>query len=90
MDYTYSVQDPIIDWQRPGEILRKPRIQWPTGNKKAIWTNLDQELSFILKGPIRQRMFGVFFAKIIYDLCFECFDPVMGKKKGKNQSNQQK
>ena len=42
MNYTHNVQDPIVERYRPGEILSKPRIQ------KAIWTNLDQELSFIL------------------------------------------
>ena len=58
LDFTHSVQDSIIEWQHPGEILSKPRIQWPKGNQKAIWTNLDQELSFTLttnlKGPNRQ------------------------------------
>ena len=27
LDYTHNVQDPIIQWQRFGEILSKPRIQ---------------------------------------------------------------
>ena len=83
LDYTHSVQDPIVKQQRPGEILR---IQWPTGNQTAIWTNLDQELSFTLpinlKCPIKEQMF---FCKIIYDVCFDQIDE--NKKRATPQLN---
>ena len=82
----YYVRDPIDEWQRSGEILSKPRIQLSKGNQKAIWTNLDQELSFILttnlKDPIRQQISCS--CKNIYDVCFEWFGSVMEKKKRKN------
>ena len=66
---------PTHCWEiAPGEILGKPSIPWPKGNQKAIWTNLDQELSFILttnlKGSIRQQ---IRFYKIIYGVCFVLF-----------------
>ena len=28
-----------IERQRPGDIPRKPRIQWPKGNQTASWKN---------------------------------------------------
>ena len=60
LDNTHSVQDPIVVQQCPEEILSKSRIQWPNDNQKAIWINLDQELSFILttnlKGSIKQQI----------------------------------
>ena len=59
LDYTHSIQDPIVERQYPGEFLSKPRTQWPKGNQKTIWTNLDQEFSFILttnlKSPIDSK-----------------------------------
>ena len=48
LDNTKSIHHSIVDPERPGEILNKPRMQWPKGNQKAIWTNLDQELTFTL------------------------------------------
>ena len=48
-------------------LMSKPSIQWP---KIATWTNLDQELSFLLttglKGPINQQITS--FCRIIYDV----------------------
>ena len=36
LDFIHSVQDPIVEQQRPGEILSKLRIQRTKGNQKAI------------------------------------------------------
>ena len=38
-EYPHSVQGLIVEQQRPGDIPRKPRIQWPKGNHTASWTN---------------------------------------------------
>ena len=73
LDYTHSVQNSIVEQQCSWEILSKLRTQWPKGNQKAVWTNLDQELSFILttnlKGPIRQQIsvvLGLFYFVKLY------------------------
>lgn len=83
-DYTHSVQDSIVEHQPPGDIPSKPKIQWPKGNQKAVWSNLDEELSFLLsvhlKGPIEKQM-GI-FCKITYDVCYDRFGIVSGE--GKN------
>ena len=81
-EHPYSVQEPLAEWQRPGDIPNKPRIQWPKGNQIATWTNLDQELSFLLtthlKGLIDKQMTS--FYRIIYDVCLEWFRALMNKK----------
>ena len=59
-EHPHRVQEPITQRQRPGDIPSMPRIQWLKGNQIATWTNLDQELSFLLtthlKGPIDQHL----------------------------------
>ena len=81
-EHPHNVQEPITERQRPGDIPSKPRIQWPKGNHIIKWTNLDQELSFLLtthlKGPIGQQMTS--FCRIIYDACLEWFGAVTHKK----------
>ena len=81
-EHPLSVQEPIAELQRPGDFPSKPRIQWPKGNQVATWTNLDQELSFLLtthlKSPIDQQMIS--FCSIIYDVCLEWFGGVTHKK----------
>ena len=66
----------------PGDMSRKPRIQWPKGNQTATWTNLDQELSFLLtihlKGPINHQLSS--FCRVVYDVCLEWLGAVMDKK----------
>ncbi len=46
------------------------------------WTNLDQELSFLLnthlKGPIDHQLSS--FCRVIYDVCLEWFGAVTNKK----------
>ena len=93
-EYPHSVQEPIAERQRPGDIPSKPRIQWPKGNPTATRTNLDQELSILLtihlKDPIDQQI--TFFCRIIYDVCLEWFGAVMHKKdktKGKRPNRPQ-
>ena len=82
LEYPHSVQEPIAVGQRPGDIASKPRNHWPNGNQTATWTNLDQELSFLLtthlKGPIDQQMTS--FCRVIYDVCLERFGAVTHKK----------
>ena len=81
-EYPHSVQGPIVKRQRPGDIPHKPRIQGPKGNQTATWTNLDQELSFLLnthlKGPIDHQLSS--FCRVIYDVCLEWFGAVTNKK----------
>ena len=81
-EYPHSIQEPIVELQRPGDIPSKPRIQWPKGNQTATWTNLDQELSFWLtthlKGPIDHQLSS--FCRIIYDVCLELSGAVTDKK----------
>ena len=81
-EYPHSVQGPIVERQCPGDIPRKPRIQWPKGNQTAIWKNLDHELSFLLtthlKGPIDHQLSS--FCRVIYDVCLEWFGAVTDKK----------
>ena len=81
-EYPHSVQGPIVKRQRPGDIPNKPRIQWPKGNQTATWTNLDQELSFLLtthlKSPIDHQLSS--FCRVIYDVCLEWFGAVTDKK----------
>ena len=81
-EYPHSVQGPIVKRQCPGDIPHKPRIQWPKGSQTATWTNLDQELSFLLtthlEGPIDHQLSS--FCRVIYDVCLEWFDAVMDKK----------
>ena len=73
---------PIAERQRPEDIPSKPRIQWPKGNQTATWTNLDQELSFLLtthlKGPIDHHLSSI--CRVMYDVCLEWFDAVTDKK----------
>ena len=38
-EYPHSVQEPIAERQRPGDIPCKPRILSPKGNQVATWTN---------------------------------------------------
>ena len=77
LDYTLSVQDSIVEGQRPGEIINKPRIQWPQGNQKATWTNLDQELSFTVaknRVLLDNRSVLLFFCFVFVFVClFVCF-----------------
>ena len=78
LDYTHSVQEPIAERQCPGEIQSKPRIQLPKGNQEATWSNLDQELPFLLKtrlrGPISQQT--SLFCRIVHELCLDWFGAV--------------
>ena len=90
-EYPHSVQGPIVERQRPGDIHCKPKIQWPKGNQTATWTNLDQELSFLLtthlKGPIDHQLSS--FCRVIYGVCLEWFGALTDKKdktEGKRQN----
>ena len=88
-EHPHSVQEPIAERQRPGDIPSKPRIQWLKSNQIATWTNFDQELSLLLtthlKGPIDQQMIS--FCRVIYDVCLEWFGAVTHKKKIKPKKN---
>ena len=55
LNCTWSVQDPILEQQHLGAILSKASIQWPKGNQKTIWTNLEQDLSLILTTNFKKR-----------------------------------
>ena len=81
-EHPHSVQDPIAERQRPGDIPSQPKIQWPKSNQIATGTNLDQELSFLitthLKGPIDKQM--TYFCRIRYDVCLEQFGIETHKK----------
>ena len=72
-EYPYRVQVPTAERQHPGDIPSKPRNQRPKGNQTATWTNLEQELSFLLtthlKGPIDQQISS--FCRVIHDICLE-------------------
>ena len=76
-EYPHSIQEPIIEQQHPEDIPSKPK-----GNQTATWTNLDQELSFLLtthlKGPIDHQLSS--FCRVIYDVCLEWFGAVTDKK----------
>ena len=93
-EYPHSIQEPIAGQQCPGDIPSKPRIQWPKCNQTASWTNLDQELSFLLtihlKCPIDHQLSTS--CRVIYDICLEWFGAVTDKKdktKGKRPKRQE-
>ena len=78
----HSIQEPIAEQPGPRDIPSKPRIQWPKGNQTTTWTNLDQELSFLLtthlKGPIDHQLSS--FCRVIHDVFLEWFGAVTNKK----------
>ena len=81
-DNTHSIQDPIADQQQPGDIPSRPRIQWPKGNQRAIWSNLDQELTLILtnhlKGSVSQQLKS--FCGVVYETCLEKFGEMSARR----------
>ena len=80
LDCTQSIQDPIVEQQRCGEILSQPRIKWPKGNQKAIRKNLDQKHLFTLTTNYKGSISRLFLCKILWRL-FWVLWPSHGKGK---------